>query len=294
MIRFKWLQDDDMFRPKQLVYELNEAMEAATGRDEFELKKELSALEGEIEIPWQLRLYDAIFRTDVGETLKGFETYYEERMSRGGEMSDEEIAFREDIAQKITPISYDWSVHDIARKLSDDDRPYSQENFLEKDPVEPQVRADAFRIYLGLEPYGNHFVESPYKPSISEDSDAVYYSFPTENLIISMTVHIKERIYEDGELVDKIPTPETFDELKDFIHRYERLPNNDYTFALGRYTVGIGYDEERQEEYISYYDIWDLDHPRLGRQGIDLDEYNFPFETYGRIYESDFERHKVM
>lgn len=72
MIRFKWLQDDDMFRPKQLVYELNEAMEAATGRDEFELKKELSALEGEIEIPWQLRLYDAIFRTDVGETLKGF------------------------------------------------------------------------------------------------------------------------------------------------------------------------------------------------------------------------------
>ena len=68
--------------------------------------------------------------------------------------------------------------------------------------------------------------------------------------------------------------------------------NREYFPHIGTFQTFLGYDEEREERYISYRDYWDLDTPVLKEKGIDINQYNYPFHFYGRIYKSEFDKIK--
>ena len=288
----------DFFKPKRLVYEFSEGLSASNDDPDFSMRGELDELSQEIDIPWKvrvgLRLYDLVHDTNLGKTLGLFDRFYKERQQNGGEMSQGEIAFREMIFRKINPFCYGDAEH-VGRELSNKkDRRFSKASII------GFARDDAFRIYLGLEQRKNSFVDSPYKPTMSEDIDVVYKAFPVDNLLRNIFDEKKYNEYdyrmslEEGNekeyLAEELFWPNTFAGLVQYVMNNDELPENGYTSALGFYKAYVGFDEERGEEYISYYDLWDLDHPMLVEAGVDLDTYNFPFEVYGRIYESDFER----
>ncbi len=141
-----------------------------------------------------------------------------------------------------------------------------------------QEREDLLNILLGLDQeYNSISIQDEYKPSKSKDADSVYYKSPsTENYIINQLQKdpqkfIKQiRGYKDG---------------VNYWAEDEQEIN-----TLGNYTLSIGVDDKG--EYISYYDIWDLQpfESKAGTAVVDaaqsLAGLNAP-EIYGRVYLKD-------
>lgn len=244
------------------------------------------------------RVFDgAVLVKDVAEIYARFSIYEARRID--GKMSPEEIEFKERIAQNIDPWEYDeesylelltthgktWEkVQQFKENSSDPKR--SERNYASLELAE-QVRTDLFRKYLGLRPYGSHLEAATERPTISTDPEAVYFSFN------------KREMLEDFKKMN--PDIHSFDDFTEAIvsaqelygeefegKDAEFLPASAFASQLGTYVVGRGFDEERKERYVSYYDLWNFDPPLLTKVGLELDSKNFPFEIYGRLYESDF------
>ncbi len=139
-------------------------------------------------------------------------------------------------------------------------------------------------------------MKSSCKPSKAKNLNAEYFSFNSNKLIVSIKENAKRSLFVsfEGKRVDQLFKKDikikTFGDLELYIKEHGELPPNSYTSKqLGTYITNIGFDEEKQEKYISYYDIWDIDPPMLKDLNIDIDQFNFPFEIYGRIYKSDFD-----
>ncbi|NQV89160.1 MAG: hypothetical protein HQ488_02455 [Parcubacteria group bacterium] len=117
------------------------------------------------------------------------------------------------------------------------------------------------------------------------ESDAVYFTFAPRDVLRS----IEFQQEEPNNYFSVLPyTGEGFGDLFAHVERTSQIPYSMVTMQMGEYKAYTGFDEERGEKYVSYYDLWDLDPPQLKMLGIDVDQFNFPFEIYGRIYESDF------
>jgi transcriptional regulator with XRE-family HTH domain len=206
-----------------------------------------------------------------------------------GKMSVEEVAFRENIAQNMNANSYDGQAQ--LREIQAGERRYSKEN-IQQLPEVLKIRTDFLRTYLGLERFGDYIVDSPDKPSQAKNTASRYKGFRASDILASINQRAKR--LENRNWLQKLATtaPEvsSFDQLEKFVGEHQTFPSNDFTTQLGRYKVDSGYDQDRKEKYISYYDVWDIDPPILKKMGVDIDQYNFPFEVYGRVYESDFKK----
>jgi len=244
--------------------------------------------------------------------LETIDTY--ERLAAGridGKMGAEETAFRERISDNVFPGTQAGlsgtrtefrRLKEQFRNFEQDTKKYSRKGLEDLPQKEihdkwfkeaTQIRSDMFRLYLGLVPRFDYLEESRYKPTKAKNPDTRYVSFPAKRMIESMRM-VGKGMHETGELDDgtalenEAYAGRSFDAFLKYVEAFKALPVNSYTPSLGRYMVDQGYDEVRKERYVSYYDIWNLDIAAFKAGGIDLDRYNFPFEVYGRIYESDF------
>lgn len=283
----------------------NELHEKDIQRVETQARKEKGYLIRE-DLPFKAAFADWWVSGEFLEMYNKFVALSEERNE--GKMTQEEIEFRENIAQNMYPYRYggDVSGSELPTSLApdvnagyvvdvkDSDIPAKQmaeeplekfrqisenKRFFQKENIEkiqsPRlcVRIDLFRKYLGLPQYFDSIEKSAYTPTIAQNPDAIYFSFNPNRLVESLK---------------KTEKANTFKDLEEYISKGGPLPHNEFTDQLGRYISGTGYDEKRKEKYVSYYDVWDIDPPILQETGIDIDKFNFPFEVYGRIYESDF------
>jgi hypothetical protein len=197
--------------------------------------------------------------TFVGSSL--LDTYQKcadfKRARVDGKMTQEEIDFKETISERISHVD-----------------------------TGAGFRFDLFRKYLGLDQIHDHLQSSPYRPPVETNSEAIYFSFRPEQIIDGIQ---ETAVHELTLGTESMHNVETSDDLFEYVQSYDRLPPSPATEQLGVHEVHVGYDEERGEKYVSYSDHWGLDSPQLQMLSIDVDQFNFPFEVYGRIYESDFE-----
>ncbi|MHB8871191.1 MAG: hypothetical protein ACYC5G_01895 [Candidatus Doudnabacteria bacterium] len=225
-------------------------------------------------LPIQAKFVDWLMSGKISEVYNDFVHFYNSRVD--GKMTPEEIQFREKIAQNVQPIGYDpVGAADNLKSFENNDKRFSAKNLKNKSE-QMRIREDLFRKYLGLKPYENYLIESPYQPTDARDPRAKYTSFSEKELV--------KAIQWRGEQSDF----KTFNDLEKYVQKNNRFPGNKFLIQLGRYKTGMGYDSVRKEKYVSYYDIWDIDPPLLKKMHIDIDKFNFPYEVYGRVYESDF------
>lgn len=250
------------------------------------------------ELPYTAQFADWYYD---GEFLKVYNEFVNHKNNRkDGQMTPEEIAFKERIARNIHPYGYQPGIWlgGVLEDYLENKEPNRKENLEKKGDVSERhkVRIDLFRKYLGLpQDYGT-VMESPYKPTRAKNPDAVYASFDAKSIVKSIKEGDPEKYnrgnkksYFDDRLLEPATQQiQSFDDLEKYVVEHGNIPSFEFTDQLGKYVSEVGYDEERGERYISYYDEWDLDHPDLKEMGIELDEFNYPFEIYGRIYESDF------
>lgn len=221
-----------------------------------------------------------------GLPLKTYNTFvdlYHKRID--GKMTKEEIDFKENVAQNIYPWGYGvfWKIQDLVKNKKE----YTKDK-VQKMWLGMQVRIDMFRKYMWLDTYSNFIEQSKYIPSQSTEK-TIYYDF-NETLKKKIILDIKKKTTMDGFqfILDKHKDKSGREWLYENILDGWNVSSGILTWALAHYRTWVGYDAQKKEKYISYYDIRDLDPPRIKENWIDIDRYNFPFEIYGRIYESDF------
>lgn len=120
-------------------------------------------------------------------------------------------------------------------------------------------------MYTGSNLYkgDKEFVKSQYTPTIAKDN-AVYYDSPTLNKALSKRINKyllgknNPQIYQGG---------------------------HDVFATVGNVKLGKGSDDKG--EYISYYDIFDVN--PLGDK-VEINKYFNPIEIYGRIYKNDLQK----
>ncbi len=254
-------------------------------------------------LPAGMAIVDTYISSDLVDTYNTCIDFLQVR--KDGKMSPEEIAFKEKMAQRMDPFSYDGVpiINELGRlKQIREGKPfYTKERFLEmkKDDVPPdvryfsmmtEIRIDMFRKYLGLEQYFDTVKPARYRPAQAKDSRATYAEFDSREIIKSIINPVGSLEKDVKELGNGVNFKgKTFGDLVEFIKKHKRFPSNSYTRQLGKYKADIGFDKERNEQYVSYYDVWDMDPPQLKMLGIDVDQFNFPYEVYGRIYEKEFQ-----
>lgn len=164
------------------------------------------------------------------------------------------------------------------------------------------VHGDFSRFYFGRPTKNNTFYISKYKPTKSNNPEAIYYGVKDSKFLNDLIYlynknkNLKEignsyvingykartesdkddgyvgnnieRYYPDGDLRKQGMLPPEIGS-KDYIL-------SDSVGALGNFTVGRGKDEKG--EYLSYYDLWDVD-TKTEKRG-----FAKPYEVYDRIY----------
>lgn len=200
-----------------------------------------------------------------------------------GRMSDAEVRYKETISENICMLDYgDMTAgYFRLRNLEKNERPYSKEKLDAMTDAE-RIRVDLTRKYLGLTPHYNYLSEATYKPTKAKDEQAKYTSFDSKAIIAELNQGRENHAGQKNDL--------SFKDLEIFIVTHKKFPLNSYTSQLGVYGAGIAYDEVRHEKYAYYYDLWDINPPYADELGIDFNQFNFPFEIYGRVYESDLKQ----
>lgn len=154
-------------------------------------------------------------------------------------------------------------------------------------PNQINIADETFAQYLQIPENNRHTTlrlqESNYKPTKS-NNNATYYKLPLEDKDIQNL--IAERFSSDYHYSalrrewTKIPHPLKVGENK--------LSNILVAYNLGTHTVGRGYDKDKGE-YVSYYDLWDLNPLHIRGGGEDLSHgVGKPVELYDRIYLDDY------
>ncbi len=246
--------------------------------------------------PLVAALIDVFVGSNLAETYQKCVEFKEARVD--GEMTQEEIGFKEELVAKVKPVSYDFNLRSLEGIRSTIDTNITRLDILNEnikgvmtkkivDNIDPfyRLRYDLLRKYLGLEQWNDLIQESSYRPGLETESDAVYFTFAPRDVLRSIEFQQEEA----NSYFRVLPyTGEGFGDLFTYVERTSQIPYSMVTMQMGEYKAYTGFDEERGEKYVSYYDLWDLDPPQLKMLGIDIDQFNFPFEIYGRIYESDF------
>lgn len=247
------------------------------------------------------------------------------KLRKDGKMTEEEIAFKERISRNVFPDMYGAPFGEIPqlvfdafskdpkksastplrfKRILDDTGDFTREK-LERDINSGEINwrkvpsIDLLRIYMGLPQMFGTMIDSPYKPKVAKNKDAKYISFKTEDILRDMR-HPEDsdkqwfegKTWEDLKKIVKgeIDLEDRFAQESVRKQQPKMIPGVFMWFNLQHHIATIGYDNDRKEEYISYYDIWDLDVDILKGSGIDIDQFNFPPEIYGRIYKSDFDK----
>ena len=130
-------------------------------------------------------------------------------------------------------------------------------------------RFDAFKLYTGIPQKNNTFKISDYRPSISTNKDATYYSFKNDEG------------FQDG-IISYVNN--TLGEWKDtnipLGTEYLVKDSEGTKGVMGDFTISVGKD--KKGNYLSFYDKWDLSPVNFGK----------PFEIYDRIYTKDYGKDK--
>ncbi len=258
--------------------------------NQYELDETIFAL--------SLMNYLYFYGTDMFSLYLELVELSEERVN--GQLSEREREIKERIALTVNPFGYE-SIYDLEKI---DNFLLNKEQF-DKDSVDDlslnsKVRIDLFRKYLGLEQYYNFIVEARYNPPnnlmrfVDDNFRGGVYRFRTDGIVHFL------KIYTSGGFI-RPNVPLTFE---NFVEHYFTNPpygsvplkknfmmRHPFFVNLQVFEFGIGYDEERKERYIYYFDYWDLDPPKLVKVGINIDGVNFPILFYDRIYESDFDEY---
>lgn len=145
-----------------------------------------------------------------------------------------------------------------------------------KEPTEPwgpdsEAEKDMLSLYLGIPTRYNTLGVSKYAPSKAK-GDA-------EN----------ERYYKINDywnnVLDVIPK----DKWETYKENYLKTTSAPYSMGMGDYTVGQGYDEDKKQTYLSYYDKWDINPFGQGKDAPDLSMgLAKPFDLYDRQYYADY------
>lgn len=171
----------------------------------------------------------------------------------------------------IQPSSYD-DLRNVARWYSNTNRATYDEPRSE----------DAWAFYLKQKEKSDYLTPSKYKPTISKDTTAKYYSLDSE-LEQAIFNSFKDKV----QLNKIIPVDEfdlnsryTEDELKTIPHTNKGLKDRNATGSkarmLGKFSISKGHDEKG--DYLSYYDRYDF--PERIQNRVKGE----PFNIYGRIY----------
>ncbi len=260
-----------------------------------------------------MSIVDTYLSSDVVDTYNKCVDFLQAR--KDGKMSPEEIAFKEQMAQRLLPFGYGFPiVEDLSRlhtintgeakytkeallnnKTSTSENMYNSESHAEviaDKRVSDRIRVDMFRKYLGLEQYFDTMKPAEYKPTQAKDATAKYYQFDSHGILKSIFDPKEVSSLDDREAVSAADFEgKDFDSLVGYVTKNSMVPDNSLTGQLGEYKAYVGFDKEKDEPYISYYDVWDMDPPQLEKLGITIDQFNFPYEIYGRIYQSDFDKY---
>ncbi|MGV8163123.1 MAG: hypothetical protein ACP5N2_07360 [Candidatus Nanoarchaeia archaeon] len=132
---------------------------------------------------------------------------------------------------------------------------------------------DLYRYYFGMPLKSDCLSISKHKPSNSKNKNTKY-----------IAINNKEFIEDVLKEYYSLKTPLKIGESTRVSGYYKsQWPKNNTTSALGTFIIGRGFDE--QEEYISYYDIFDS---KTGKAQLNnQDDSNLgrkSFEIYDRIY----------
>jgi hypothetical protein len=246
-------------------------------------------------LPLTLSFVDHYISSDLVDTHNKCVEFLAKR--KNGKMSKEEIAYKEKIVKNMAFGGYGDTFFSDIERLQKINSNETDENSLAS-RVGPE-REDLLRKYLGLPQKHGTLSVSPYSPSQSTEAHKKYYEFDQHKMLALI---FRQRYLADSaseKIASKtlhtelsVPPPfegKKYDDLVQYVKKHNLLPFNYLMSHLGRYKAYVGQDKKTGETYISYYDKWDLDPPRLKvLLGIDIDQFNFPFEIYGRIYEKDF------
>jgi hypothetical protein len=165
-------------------------------------------------------------------------------------------------------------------------------DFFEADQEAIPNREDAWRLYLGMPQKHDTFGISQYKPQHAKE-DIYYYkingffkkwaaSDGESNLSQTFGTGDKEN-KEDSGMTDQQKKDITklikyVVEMEIGDGRDKIVADDDIAGIMGDFKVSKGHDENG--DYISYYDLWDLDVGSEKNEGL----LGKPFEIYDRIY----------
>lgn len=267
---------------------------------------------GENQLPFIIRLTDHYLAENAVHEYNQAVDFLKKR--NDGKMSPEEISRKEQIAQNFDPFNYEGFFRNttesydgnilrgkgLTKRYNDvlkNKTGLSKED-VARMPLKYQIRVDLFRKYLGLEQFHNFIQESTYKPTQAQNPNTQYFCFSVSEVVRDLKRRSRE--YQ-GTPIERLARQlgntspgslvkiKDFDALKKYIKENKDFPKSTYLGEqLGKYGCYVSHDKDRGEDYISYYDVWDLNPPFLDGLKIDVNQFNFPFEIYGRIYESDW------
>lgn len=168
------------------------------------------------------------------------------------------------------------------------------------------VHGDFSRFYFGRPTKNNTFYMSRYKPSKSKNKDTIYYGVKSPAFLNDL-IHLYNNRpnidllkSEGNQVIDgyqaRITSERDDRYVGNNIERYypfgdlrkkgllpPKIGSKDYMLsdsvaALGNFTIGRGKDEKG--EYLSYYDLWDVN----TKTDIEKRGLAKPYEIYDRIY----------
>jgi hypothetical protein len=154
----------------------------------------------------KMAIVDTYLSSDVVDTYNKCVDFLQAR--KDGEMSPEEIEFKEKMAQRFLPFGYGMpAVSDLWRlhKINNGDAEYTKEALASNttnwqnrigneessmmggdEQTADRVRADMFRKYLGLEQYFGSVKPADFKPSQSKETGAKYFQFDPQEILKSI------------------------------------------------------------------------------------------------------------
>ena len=188
---------------------------------------------------------------------------------------------KKNIAENLTPVGYSDPYSRIAKSvigILD-----GHKNTFDKESL--KERKDLLAIMMNQPQKYNTIQKSKYKPSVSKESDVEYYdSKLTQNLIssnydkYSKMIDIRKSKNQPGLIWDI---------------DMSQAEKGKTRGVLGNFTIDKGVDEDGRE-YISYYDIWDVQ--PFGKTNSTMNKISDYIqdvagvkspEIYGRIYKDE-------
>ncbi len=158
----------------------------------------------------------------------------------------------------------------------------AQKTFFDFSSVPYGKLFDLYRYYFGQPLESEILYYSKHKPTGAEDNDKKYVEIRDKGFIADI-------VKEFNLIKDKLPIGKTV-AVSGYVNGEDEIPKNKTTSAMGHFRIGHGADEKG--EYISYYDIFDVD-PGENSPFMNSLYGGKGFEIYGRIY-LDFQGDPIL